>query len=138
MAITRSIGSFGNRITAAGEYVVEVIRTESGKSKKGKPMLTVTFSTSDEKEIRAWFVKELPFHMSSLVNLKIACGLKPEVSADELVGKSCGIAVDQKEPDEQGRIFFHVTGYGKVSDVENAPVVKQNGFETTNDDSAPF
>jgi hypothetical protein len=118
MAIERNAASEGgNYIKDPGEYRVKVIETKTGMSKSGKPMLTVKFQASDEREIAGYFVKTLKFHMKSLETLKIACGLKITDSAENLVGRECGILVEAQEPTADGKVFMTIAGYGPAASV---------------------
>lgn len=117
MPISRNAGNGGSYINSPGEYKVKITQAASGMSKSGKPMLTVTFQTADEKSIRGYFCKPIAFHMKSLEALKLACGLKKDSPADEMIGKDCGIAVELQAPTESGTTFAHIVGYGMASDV---------------------
>ena len=140
MAIQKNSAGGGNNIREAGEYVVEVSKLETGKSKKGKQMLTVVFETHDERKINAYFVKEILFHMAHLTNLKLAAGLKPESSAEELLGRRVGILVEMREPDEQGRVFSQIVGYGPAKDVtpREPGEAHDAGGHFAKDDAIPF
>lgn len=118
MAIAKIEGAFGSYVNEPGEYLVEVNSTKAGKSKKGKPMLTVEFETEDGKTIAGYYVRELAFHMKALEALKVACGLKVTEPADNLIGKKCGILVEPQEANsETGKVFMQIVGYGKASEV---------------------
>lgn len=134
MAIARNANDGGNFIKEPGEYKVFVREITTGMSKSNKPMLTVTFHTSDEKAIRAYFVKELAFHMKALEQLKIACGIKVTESAENLVGKECGILVEAQNPDANGRVFMQINGYGPVGDVAGW----HHSHKQTHSDPIPF
>lgn len=133
MAIARNHkagGSGAGRIDKPGEYVVSVEKTEVGKSKSGKAMLTVTFVTDDDRRIRGYYVRDLDFHMKALADCKVALGLKADTSSDQMVGKRCGIAVGEQAPNEEGRIFMTIEGYGKEADVDGyAPAIKDASDE---------
>lgn len=116
MAIARNAAS-GSYIDRKGEYRAKVTEAKSGMSKTGKRMLTVTFMTTDERSIKSFFVQELIFHMKSLTALKIAAGLTERDTADRLVGREVGILVEPQKPNQEGRVFMHVVGYGPASDV---------------------
>lgn len=105
-------------IDEAGEYVVSIKDMVVGKSSKGDPMLTLTFATEEEQTIKAFFVKTLKFHMKQLEDLKVACGMKADEDAMNLVGKRVGIAVEPQEPNEKGQVFMRITGFGKESEVD--------------------
>lgn len=118
MAIQKIEGNFGKFISDPGEYLVEVNSAKAGKSKKGKPMLTVEFETEDGRTIGGYYVRDLAFHMKSLEQLKLACGLKLTDTADNLVGRKCGILVEPQEPNtETGKIFMQIVGYGTVAEL---------------------
>ncbi len=119
MAIQRNnnTGS-GGRIDKPGDYAVTVEKTETGKSKSGKSMLTVTFITDDEKRIRGYYCKGVDFHMKALSDLKIALGLKADSPAENMIDKRCGIAVDEQAPGEDGKVWMTISGYGKESEVD--------------------
>lgn len=117
MAIARNAGGLGKYIKEDGEYAVRVKETKAGLAKSGKRMLTVIFQAHDEKEIAGYFVQELGFHMKALEELKLACGLKITDAHDHLVGKECGILVEMGDPDDKGRAFASIVGYGKISDL---------------------
>ena len=121
MAIERKHKGGGKRIDVVGDYRVKIVKTSSGMSKGGKPMLTVTFETDDEKQINGYYCRHLTFHMAALKDLKVACGLKDDAAADMLVGLRCGIAVGEQAPAEDGTIFMQVEGYDKESAVPGAP-----------------
>lgn len=137
MSIERKhTGHASNRIDMAGEYRVTVQKTEVKPTKNGgKRMLVVTFVTDDEKEINGYYVQTLKWHIEALSDLKIACGLSAKSSTDLLMGKRLGIAVGEQTPQEDGRIFMQVEGYGKESDVDG--FVEKLPFEK-NDDEVPF
>lgn len=139
MPIARNAGSEGgNYIESPGEYRVTVTKTETGHSKSQKKMLTVTFTTRDDKSIRGFYVGRVQFHMKNLEQLKTACGLLPAASADQLVGKECGILVEAQEPDAStGRVYMQITGYGKASDV-GTPGDAAEQSNTVHDDDIPF
>lgn len=136
MAIQRNAGGQGNFVKEPGEYQVRIKETKMGESKTGKPMLTVVFQTHDEKLIAGYFVRELNFHMAALAHLKTACGLNPDKDgSDLLVGKECGILVEAQEPNEQGRTFMSIVGYGAKADAKNGAT----GFApTAGEDRVPF
>lgn len=138
MAIERNAGSNGNFISEAGEYVVKVLETKTGTSKSGKPMLTVTFQTSDELLIRGYFVKSLTFHMKALEELKQASGMKITDSADNLVGREVGILVEAQKPDESGRVFMSVCGYGPKDKVTMAAVQASESSFSHAHEEVPF
>lgn len=122
MAIDKnaSSGSGGNYIKEAGEYRVKVTTVSEGKSKKGKPMVTVTFETKDGKQISSWFVKELAWAVKDMTKLKLAAGLTEKDHSSRLMDRELGIAVEAKDPDEHGKIFMRIVGYGKAADVESS------------------
>lgn len=120
MAIQRNHkgnGGSAGRIDKPGEYAVTVEKVDIGKSKSGKDMLTVTFTTDDDKSIRGYYVRSLDWHMEALKDLKSCCGLKPEVGIESLINKRCGLAVGEQTPNAEGKIFMTIEGYGKESDV---------------------
>jgi hypothetical protein len=121
MPIERNAGSAPNAyLKDPGEYVVRVSEVKKGTSRAGAPMLTVTFETRDGRQINAYFVATLIFHMKTLDLLKAACGLDPSEAgfrAEMLVGRDLGILVEPKEPDERGRVFMQITGFGKAEEV---------------------
>lgn len=120
MAIERNHKGFDSkgRIDKAGEYVVTIEKLETGHSKSGKEMLTITFVTDDEKRIKGYYVRTLEWHMKALNDLKVACGLDPKLPSQNLFKKRCGIAVGEQSPTEDGKIFMQIEGYGKETDVE--------------------
>jgi hypothetical protein len=98
-------------------------------------MLTVTFVTRDERTIRSYFVKDLQFHMSALAELKKASGLPSAEPAEKLVGKEVGILVEPQAPDERGRVFMQIVGYGTKAEVQAGA---DGGFGQTSNDEVPF
>lgn len=130
MAIQRNAGGGGNVISENGEYHVKVTEIKTGLSKSGKQMLTVTFQTPDEKQIRGYYVGALAFHMKDLENLKLAAGLDVKAPAGQLVGRECGILVEMGAPDEVGRRFASIVGYGPVSELSNK---SETGFAAGDD-----
>lgn len=121
MPILRNAGGGSTKfITEPGDYVVEIIEAQMGKSKKGDPMVTIGFQTEDERKIKSFFVKKYPFMVAALNTLKAACGVKPESSSDELVGKKCGILVEKGKINDKGQAFPQITGYGLASEVNAA------------------
>ncbi len=119
MAISKTfIGS--TKVMLPGEHIVTIVDVNVGKSKKGQPMLTITFENDDGQKIRGYYVKGLDFHQTQLQALKTACGLKGETASDELLALKCGIAVDQNEPTEDGKIFMRIVGYGPAAEVETS------------------
>lgn len=121
MPIQRNLAhSPSNRIDGPGDYVVTITAVNNVLTKiSRKPMLVVEMETEDEKKIRDHFVLSLDFRMKALQSLKAAVGLGPEVKdPGALVGKQCGIAVAAKPPNDEGRIYMEIVGYGKSSDVE--------------------
>lgn len=138
MAIERNAGGIsGNYVKDPGEYRVRVHETKTGLSKSQKPMLTVVFHTWEDKAIAAYFVKTLTFHMKALESLKVACGLKVNETADNLVGKECGILVEAQDPTPEGRVFMSITGYGPANAVGvNQPASPMVGEPS--DDNVPF
>lgn len=139
MAIQKIEGNFGSFISEPGEYLVEVNSSKAGKSKKGKAMLTVEFESEDGKTIAGYFVKELAFHMKALEQLKLACGLKVTDSADELIGKKCGILVEPQPPNpETGKVFMSIVGYGKAADVAPNPKGQETHAKKSEEEQVPF
>lgn len=136
MAIAKNTSSdaSGKFIRKEGEYKVTVTELKTGNSKKGDPMLTVTFSTEDGQSIRDWFVKTQQFRLAALATLKKACGLPANAPAEELQGKACGINVEAKPPDDSGKVYYQVVGYGNVKDVEAG----HTGSRQDDIDSIPF
>lgn len=132
MAIERNAISGGNFIREPGDYKVKVAECKTGNSKTGKPMLTVAFETEDGLKIAGYFVRDLKFHMIALEKLKIAAGLQVTQSAEHLVGKEVGIAVEAQDPDPNGRIFMAIVGYGPAKDVG------PRQQKLTSDDEVPF
>lgn len=133
MAIQKNAKSSGGKfISEQGEYLVEISDVQFGKSKKGDPMVTVTFVADDDKSIRAFFVQKHSFMMAQLNLLKEACGLTSETSSEKLLGKKCGILVEMGKPNDKGMVFAQIAGYGKPEDVEHAP--KTESY----DDTIPF
>lgn len=134
MAIQRNASGGGNAIKEAGEYLVRVTEVKVDKSKKGDPMLVVTFTAPDEKQIRGYFVQNLTFHMKNLETLKAVCGMAPKDPAGALIGRELGISVEVDPPGPDGRSFSGICGYGTVAELENAG----SGFASNGDDSVLF
>lgn len=133
MPIERNAGGGGNFISDPGEYVVRVAETKTGLSKSNKPMLTVTFQTRDERQIRSYFVKELVYHMKSLELLKLAAGLLATDPAEKLVNREVGILVEPQAPTANGLVFMQIVGYGPAKDVNG-----DTGFAQSSNDEVPF
>ncbi len=145
MAIQRNAATGqGNSIREPGEYRVKVAELTTGLSKAGKAMLTVTFQTADERKIRAYFVRELAFHMKALAEVKVAAGLKADAAAENLMGREIGILVEAGEPNpENGRVFMQIVGYGPASEVAQAqnempPAGQGLGASYPHGDGIPF
>jgi hypothetical protein len=146
MAIARTFRGAAGQIDRAGEYRVTVEKMEVGKSKSGKPMLTLTFCTDEERRIKGYYVQSLVFHMKALDELKLACGLLATAPADQLVGKRCGIAVGEQPPTQDGKVFMQIEGYGKEQDAEVIPYGEGGGLHpfggmqggAVSDDNVPF
>lgn len=135
MPIDRNAAPNGGFIDSPGEYRVKIHHMVTGTSKSGKPMLTVEFHTDDDRAIRAYFVKELGFHMKSLALLKAACGLKETDGAEKLAGRECGILVEAQAPDQNtGRIFMSIVGYGPANE---ARPTEASDFAPS-DEAVPF
>lgn len=109
-------------LNTEGEFKVRVSGVKIGQSKKGAPMLTVTFETDDGEQISSYFVKSLAFHIHSLKELKAALGLAENAPSEDMQGKRCGISVEFGDEQEDGKVYAQVVGYGKESDVDSAPV----------------
>lgn len=137
MAIPRNHRISGY-IDEVGEYRVKVEQMLEGLSSKNKKMLTVTFVTDDEKRIKGFYVKELKFHMSALKDLKLACGLTEKDPASSLLGKRCGIAVGQQKPNDDGRVFMTIEGYGPEKDAPAADGLPNDIKEPEETDNVPF
>lgn len=131
--IQRNAAPGSGYIREPGEYVVEVVSATEGQSKGGKPMLTVTFRTSDGKEISSRFVKGVEFHVEALGHLKSSAGVAGQTAA-ALVGKKVGILVEPQEPTPDGKTYMQVAGYGKASDV-SASAAPSGGYH---EDNVPF
>lgn len=114
-----------------GEHRVVITEVQVGVSKSGKQMLTVVFQNDREQRIKSYYVRELVYHIKQLTDLKISCGLTEKSPAEELLHKRCGILVDPREPNEEGRVFMNIAGYGKESDVTD-------GGHTSTKDEIPF
>ena len=130
MAIERNAGgNGGNYISRPGEYVVVVDKVEYKKTKKEpiRPMAVIHFVNAEDQGIAGYFVKDLNFHMKALTALKAACGLPAAATAEGLIGKKCGILVEMREPDEMGRSFPQIVGYGPTEAVAQA-AVPDTGF----------
>lgn len=148
MAIARNAGGGGKFVSEPGEYKVTVEKIEMKTPKKEKldpktnkpmkrQMLVVHFVTEEEQEIAGYYVKDVPFHMAALAQLKSACGLEPNQSSDELIGKQCGILVEMGEPNEQGRSFAQIVGYGPADQV-GEPRATGETTDMSNLDEVPF
>lgn len=133
MAIEKEFTGGGKTI-AEGEHVVTITDWKIGESKSGKTMLTLTFENFEHQMIRGYYVAGLQFHEKALAKIKAACGLSKEAKAAELKGKSLGIAVEPQEPDERGRVFMRIVGYGKASDVS----ADGGRYEESRDNEIPF
>lgn len=137
MAIQRNaVTSGGKRISEPGEYRVHITELKTKASKKGDPMLVVTFQTEDEKEICGYFVKKYAFQMKALAALKQACGLKDTDSADKLIAKECGLLVESGETNEKGHTFMEIVGYGPASDAASSQQAPE--FKSDADENIPF
>lgn len=134
MAIQKNASGGGNAIKEAGEYRVKVTEVKVDKSKKGDPMLVVTFTGTDEKQIRGYFVQNLTFHMKNLETLKHVCGMGPKEPAGALIGRELGISVEVDPPGPDGRCFSSIVGFGTVDELDN----KGTGFSGAEDASVPF
>lgn len=141
MGIQRNAGGGGSQVDP-GEYVVTVHELKQGNSKAGKPMLTITFQTQDERTIKGYYVKSVQFHMHNLGLLKEAAGLRKEDPADRLHGRQVGILVENQPPGEDGRVWTQIAGYGPAADVSTNPFAgaPAGGFGQSpmDDDQVPF
>lgn len=138
MPIQRNVANGGNSIKHPGEYRVRVVKLETGMSKSQKPMLTVTFQTLDEMQLKGYFCKGLAWHMKNLAVLKECAGLKPDSPAENLHGLEVGILVEPREPDEQGRVFMDIAGFGKAHEVGAVEGGGDFAGRQPGDDSVPF
>lgn len=137
MPIERNVsGGNGNFVNEPGEYLVCVTEASMKKTKTPPPrdMRVVTFQTMEEKEIRAYFVRDVTFHTSAMEQLKLACGLKVNDHPDQLMGKTCGILVEAGRPTDEGRVFMQIVGYGPESQVGNKPA----GDDFQKSEDVPF
>lgn len=135
MPIQRNaVGGSSKYITDPGDYIVEIVEVQMGKSKKGDPMVTIAFQTDDERKIKSFFVQKYPFMMAALTQLKISCGIKPEASSGDLLGKKCGILVEKGRISDKGQAFPQITGYGLVSDVN--PAHSPMGYQAVDENLA--
>lgn len=123
MAIKRNFAG-GSSEMANGEHKCTITDLKVGKSKAGKPMLTVTFTNDNDESVKGFYVLENKVAQIKIKELKVACGLAPDADGMLLNGKRCGIAVEKGEPNAEGKSFMQIVGYGKESDVEasTAPV----------------
>lgn len=119
MAIEKKYSSDGGYIKQEGDYRVQVSEILLGNSRKGDPMLTITFATSTEKKIKSYFVKDFPYHVHQLNDLKEACGLERDCADELLADARCGIKVEAGEPNEKGQKYMQIVGYGPEKNVED-------------------
>lgn len=149
MPIARNAGGGGKFVSEAGEYKVTVEKIEMKTPKKEKldpktnkpmkrQMLVVHFTTDSEQEIAGYYVKDVAFHMAALTQLKAACGLEPNESSDELIGKQCGILVEMQEPNEQGKSFASIVGYGPADQVGEERGSGETHSMINDGDEVPF
>lgn len=118
MAIERKFG--GTKQMKAGEYKVTVTDIKFGKSKSDKNMWTITFANDHEETIKGFYVPDVAFHLKQLKEIKAVCGLDEKDGPDKLISKRLGIAVEEQEPDQDGKTFMRITGYGKESQVDES------------------
>lgn len=79
-----------------GTYEAMIIAADAGQSKKGDPMLTVTFKEIGGKgggEIRSYFVPKFEFMAQKLAELKLSVGVSPTAKKEDLLGKKVVIGV---------------------------------------------
>lgn len=127
----------GGKGMAVGEHKVQVTDIKVGSSKKGDPMLTITFENEEGQTIKGYYVKKLAGHMAALGDLKVAAGLKIDSPAEELQHKKLGISVDEQPENENGQIFMTIVGYGKEADVGSSPT-PSHANDARNSNEIPF
>lgn len=150
MPIPRN-AAMGRYLTEPGEYVAIIDKVEWLKTNKGQPkidpktgetkepqdMLKVSFFTESQQEIAGYFVKGLKFHMKAYDLLRESCGLPKGAKSQDFIGKKVGILVELQKPDEMGRTFPQIVGYGPASEVSGAK--DDTGFAPDeSQDGVPF
>jgi hypothetical protein len=141
MAIKRNFTGGPNSEMQNGEHKVTVTDLKVGKSRSGKPMLTVTFTNDNDESVKGFYVLENKVAQIKIKELKVACGLAPDADGMLLNGKRCGIAVERGQPNSEGKTFMQIIGYGKESDVEESDTFnKPTSIEASSEsaDSIPF
>ena len=149
MAIKSTYSGGGSKL-GEGEHIVKImevktVMTKEKPGKESKPMYTVVFQNKDGQKHTGYYVKSIKFMMKQFEDLKKCCGLKESDSADELVGRKCGILIEVGEPNDEGKVFNQIAGYGTEADVLGiaapvstpTPVAKDN-FTTPEVDALPF
>ena len=119
MAIKKDFTGGGNKMMA-GEHRVSVAELKMGVNSKQKPMLTITFKNDQDQTIKGYYTLGVVFIQKQLEALKVACGLDKNADGNLLLGKRCGISVEEGDVDEKGRMFMRIVGYGKESEVSEA------------------
>lgn len=78
-----------------GIYEALIIGAEATNSKKGDPMLVITFKQlgGTGGEINSYFVPKYDFMAKRLAELKLAVGVSPAAKKDDLLGKKLIIEV---------------------------------------------
>lgn len=100
-------------IKEQGTFDVFVTKAVTGQSKKGDPMLTVTFAAiADGREINAYFVPKHKNMLDALNSLKFALDLPEAAKKEELLGKKVTITVGfQDNVDKNGKPYTQITEY---------------------------
>lgn len=118
MAIKRNFTGGSGSDFSEGEHKVKIVDLKLGPSSTGKKMLTVTFENDEGATVKGFYVLDNKVAIIKIKELKVACGLAPDADGMLLEGKRLGIAVEKGKPDDKGKFYWQIVGYGKESDVE--------------------
>jgi hypothetical protein len=92
----------------AGTFDVTIVKTEVRTSKKGNPMLVVTFQDPSGRLIDDYFVNN-EFGLKDLSKMKAAIGVADTAKAAEFSQKKLRIVVGFQDPNKTGgKIFTEV------------------------------
>lgn len=119
MPMKRIFSGTGNRITA-GNHVVHVTEVSQKLSSKNDPMTVIAFETDDEKKVNYYAVHKFPWAIEAVKTCIECAGLPQGSKASQLVGKRVGITVEEGKPDDKGRTFMQIVGFGTEKDVQDA------------------
>lgn len=126
---TNSNNIFGAGVAEAGAYNVKIVNAPTSKSKNGNEYMSLDYQVLDGKykggEIRyqnvTWSADDVDMSAKRFNTIAAAVGVPDGTPiesvaqfAKALIGKTLSITVDWGEPNNKGKIYLGVTGYGAV------------------------